>query len=278
VLAGVLLGLVPAGPGRHRQAEFKCRYCHRTNIARLTQLRTGAVRSCGCRSKACFKQYQEARVRQLDRHTRARFFGDVVRHGVPSASGITGQDRYLLSTAARLHRRWLRNHPALREIAAAARRCALYSDVARRFGITPFCVSYVVRVWGILQEAAHQKACRIRELGKGVLDDLRFTLALAVATILERQEHSSWLENAEFTKSELHRSKKSEFGWALGYLRRGGYVPPDLQRTAGEFLYAVERTFAVRKHRRLRWLRSNNIGASVPRTRCGKTTARAPRP
>ena len=86
--------------------RFRC-HCGKIGISRLSLIRSGTRKSCGCEKQAAFIRYQRRRAMNLSSIDRRVVFQAVHRYGrnyrrIAQETGI--RDRYLIDFAARLHR------------------------------------------------------------------------------------------------------------------------------------------------------------------------------
>lgn len=264
--AGWLIALVASDGSRHRCAAFRCRHCGKTGVAELTKLLSGRVNSCGCKKIASFRSWIEQRAGRVVIPVRARWFESVSRYGVAGAAQQLGQSQYILSTARRLHCAWLRRQPTAKAIVAAANRTGHFEAVARQFRLhNSYEVNYLRRVLAKVEQVAKERAAAVWDFGHHMLHALRVDITNALDVLEARGMGRQPLGKrpGEFTRFELSRSRRSDFGWAWGYLSHGGFVPPDLQTAADAFLRACQRSFSARAARRLQWMRERNIGAAA---------------
>jgi hypothetical protein len=255
VEAGTITAVLShSGLNRSTRVEFVCRHCQDLNTernpqgSRWAEVRSGLVKSCGCRSEQSFRDFHTRKAAEVETR-RANVIAEAMEeHGSQAAAAMHGESSYLVVF---LWKRWverLQRRPDAKAIGQAVYRGLSADYVASKHSVS----IWIVKRLAILYRRAAQAAAKAAEeaakalkaaesLGSRLWEKAMEKASDALARVQNRYQRV--LNAHELSVAD---GAKSEFGWAYEFMCNNPVPRMSLRATVESFKHLCQRTFEHR--------------------------------
>ena len=233
-------------------ARFRCSSCNQRGLCRLTRLRTGAQKSCGCLKVSCFVAYHEALAASVSAGTSEKVFEAVERSG---RDGVTEAARKFRLSRSLVSFIWRRTRAA-KVVAVPAPTRKLVREVASRRGfaqaaaLIKLSVSVAMAVVRLGRKMELEALAAAKKAGIALRDALR-TAAFAVEDLREPIDSRGMprYRSGEYTRNEVQGKARGGPIWAAFHLLKAAVVPVVDKPIVERFIDAMELTVSRRAAR-----------------------------